>query len=65
MGPVSALHPRLPVAPVAALLALGLAAAVFTDGTVPASFTKALLVGLLVLDLVLAERLTRPRSPGA
>ena len=53
------------VGPAAVLLVLlGLAAAVATDGRLPADGTRALLGVLLVLDLVAAEWLTRPR-PGA
>ncbi len=51
------------VGPAAVLLVLlGLAAAVATDGRLPAEGTRALLGALLVLDLVAAEWLTRPRS---
>ena len=53
------------IGPAAVLLVLlGLAAAVATDGRLPAEETRALLGALLVLDLVAAAWLTRPR-PGA
>jgi hypothetical protein len=55
-------HPRAPLALAAALLALGLALAIATDGAVPAAWTRTLLAFLLLPNLVLAERLTRPRS---
>ena len=60
MGPMFAENPRLPIALAAALLALGLAVAVATQGAVPAAWTRVLLAVLLIPDLILAERLTRP-----
>ena len=51
------LHPL-----VAALLALGLVAAVVTDGALPGLWSKALFGVLLVLDAITIEWLTRPRD---
>ena len=61
MAPWLSTHPRAPLALTAALLALGLAVAIATEGAVPAAWTRTLLAVLLLPDLLLAERLTRPR----
>lgn len=51
------------VGPVATVLLLvGLVAAIGTDGRLPASSTQALLGVLLVLDVIAAGWLTRPRD---
>ncbi len=46
----------------AGVLALGLTVAIATDGHVPAYAVKTLLGVLLVIDLIVAEWLTRPRG---
>jgi hypothetical protein len=43
------------------LVMVGLAAAIGTDGLLPAAWTQAILAILLVADVVAAEWLTRPR----
>lgn len=46
----------------AAVVALGLLAAIAGDGHLPAAWTQALLVALLPADAVVALWLTRPRG---
>ena len=53
--------PRKPQPWAAAVLVLGLLAAVALDGQLPGHWFKALLGVLLVLDVIVAEWLTRPR----
>lgn len=49
----------------AVVLALGLLAAVVTDGSVPALATKALLAAMVLPTVVLSFGLTRPAGPSA
>jgi hypothetical protein len=54
---------RMKLQPLAAvLLAVGLLAAIVTDGLVPGLWTKLLLAGSLPLNIVTALWLTRPRA---
>ncbi len=51
------------VGPAAAVLLLvGLVTAITTDGRLPTTSTQALLGVLLILDVIAAEWLTRPRD---
>ena len=55
---------RSRIGPIAlGLLLAGLATAIAVDGQLPSAWTRLLFGVLLVLDLVAAEWLTRPRSP--